>query len=119
MDLNDLNKVWEIKLLKRIGEDDQRGRFLKRWLIKQVQPIMRKRKWKVSIFFLSSDLYYIHVLCNGISVHLVQEECEEQMVKGISSTGKGFDLYGRRLGGFSQQQPPLSCMTSPDCIGCC
>jgi len=25
------------------------------------------------------------------------------MVKGISGTGKGFDLYGRRLGGSSQQ----------------
>lgn len=29
------------------------------------------------------------------------------MAKGISGTGKGFDLSGRRLGGFSHQ-PPLS-----------
>src|SRR4051812_45640776 len=35
------------------------------------------------------------------------QECEELMVKGISGTGKRFDVPGRRLGGFSQQ-PPLS-----------
>lgn len=35
------------------------------------------------------------------------QECEELMVKGITGTGKGFDLPGRRLGGFSRQ-PPLS-----------
>lgn len=29
------------------------------------------------------------------------------MAKGISGTGRGFDLPGRRLGGFSRQ-PPLS-----------
>ena len=35
------------------------------------------------------------------------QECEELMAKGISGTGQGFDLPGRRLGGFSRQ-PPLS-----------
>lgn len=34
------------------------------------------------------------------------QECEELMAKGISGTGQGFDLPGRRLGGFSRQ-PPL------------
>lgn len=35
------------------------------------------------------------------------QECEELMTKGITGTGDGFDLPGRRLGGFSHQ-PPLS-----------
>jgi hypothetical protein len=47
MDLNDLNKVWEIKPLKKIGEEDAR-KVLER-VAKQVQPIMKKRKWKVKI----------------------------------------------------------------------
>ncbi|CAN1143723.1 DNA-dependent metalloprotease WSS1 [Linum perenne] len=47
MDLNDLNKVWEIKPLKMIGEDEAK-RILEK-IAKQVQPIMRKRKWKVTL----------------------------------------------------------------------
>ncbi|MQL79762.1 hypothetical protein Taro_012210 [Colocasia esculenta] len=38
--------------------------------------------------------------------YLVQD-CEELMEKGITGTGRGFDLPGRQLGGFSQQ-PPLA-----------
>lgn len=37
----------------------------------------------------------------------IRKECEELITKGISGTGEGFDLRGRRLGGFSRQ-PPLS-----------
>lgn len=33
-------------------------------------------------------------------------ECEELMAKGLTGTGKGFDLPGRRLGGFTRA-PPL------------
>ncbi|KAK9726793.1 hypothetical protein RND81_05G237300 [Saponaria officinalis] len=33
-------------------------------------------------------------------------ECEELMAKGITGTGRGFDVPGRRVGGFSQP-PPL------------
>lgn len=36
------------------------------------------------------------------------QECEELMAKGITGTGQGFDLPGRRLGGFSRQPPPSS-----------
>lgn len=32
-------------------------------------------------------------------------ECEELMAKGITGTGRGFDVPGRRLGGFSQPAP--------------
>lgn len=35
------------------------------------------------------------------------QECEELMAKGITGTAQGFDLPGKRLGGFSRQ-PPLS-----------
>lgn len=45
MDLNDLNKVWQVNPLKKIGEDDSRKVLEK--IAKQVQPIMRKRRWKV------------------------------------------------------------------------
>lgn len=53
MDLNDLNKVWEVKALKKIGEDDARQILEK--VAKQVQPIMRKHKWKVRIL---SEFWY-------------------------------------------------------------
>lgn len=53
MDLNDLNKVWEIKPLVKIGEDDARKILEK--VAKQVQPIMRKHKWKVNIL---SEFWY-------------------------------------------------------------
>lgn len=37
----------------------------------------------------------------------LRKECEELMSKGLSGTGEGFDLPGKRLGGVSRQ-PPLS-----------
>lgn len=47
MNLGDLNKVWEIKALKKPGEDEAR-KMLDR-IAKQVQPIMRKRQWRVKL----------------------------------------------------------------------
>jgi hypothetical protein len=47
MDLNDLNKVWEIKPLKKVEEEDAKKVLEK--VAKQVQPIMKKRKWKVKV----------------------------------------------------------------------
>lgn len=35
------------------------------------------------------------------------QECEDLITKGITGTGEGFDLPGRRLGGFSHR-PPIS-----------
>ena len=55
----DLDKVWEIKTLKRKEREDEARRLLE-MAAKQVQPIMRKRKWQVkllsefwSVFFVS------------------------------------------------------------------
>ncbi|KAL3646344.1 hypothetical protein CASFOL_011524 [Castilleja foliolosa] len=55
MDLNDLNKVWEVKPLKKVREDEAREILEK--VAKQVQPIMRRRKWKVTVLseFCPSD----------------------------------------------------------------
>ncbi|KAG9456006.1 hypothetical protein H6P81_000514 [Aristolochia fimbriata] len=47
MDLGDLNKVWEVKPLKKVGEDEARKLLEK--IAKQVQPIMRKHKWRVKL----------------------------------------------------------------------
>ncbi|KAH7843480.1 hypothetical protein Vadar_017131 [Vaccinium darrowii] len=47
MNVGDLNKVWEIKALKKVGEDEAR-KILER-IAKQVQPIMRKHKWRVKL----------------------------------------------------------------------
>lgn len=47
MNLDDLNKVWDIKTLKKPGENEAR-KILER-IAKQVQPIMRKHKWKVKV----------------------------------------------------------------------
>eukprot|EP00262_Sarcandra_glabra_P002553 TRINITY_DN12942_c1_g1_i1.p1 TRINITY_DN12942_c1_g1~~TRINITY_DN12942_c1_g1_i1.p1 ORF type:complete len:320 (+),score=57.96 TRINITY_DN12942_c1_g1_i1:153-1112(+) len=151
MDLEDLNKVWEVKPLKKVGEDEAR-RILEK-VAKQVQPIMRKRKWRVKIlsefspanpsllglnegggaqiklrlrkpnrdwdFFPYEHLLdtMLHELChiehgphNADFYKLwdeIRKECEELITKGITGTGQGFDVPGRRLGGFSRQ-PPLS-----------
>jgi DNA-dependent metalloprotease WSS1 len=45
MEVGDLNKVWEVKALKKPGEEDARAMLEK--IAKQVQPIMRRRKWRV------------------------------------------------------------------------
>ncbi|KVI05808.1 WLM-like protein [Cynara cardunculus var. scolymus] len=151
MNLNDLNKVWEVKPLKKPREDEAREILEK--VARQVQPIMRKRKWKVKIlsefcpsnpallglnvnggaevklrlrrqnnewdFFPYEQILdtMLHELChnefgphNSDFYNLLEEirkECEELMAKGITGSGGGFDLPGRRLGGFSRQ-PPLS-----------
>ncbi|CAM8989001.1 unnamed protein product [Rhodiola kirilowii] len=47
MNLSDLNKVWEVKPLKKIGEEEAK-KFLEK-ISKQVQPIMRKRQWRVQL----------------------------------------------------------------------
>lgn len=151
MDLNDLNKVWEVKPLKKVREDEARDILEK--VAKQVQPIMRKRKWKVKIlsefwpsnpallglnvnggeevklrlrrqnnewdFFPYEQILdtMLHELChNQFGPHNadfynlldeIRKECEELMAKGITGSGRGFDLRGKRLGGYSRQ-PPLS-----------
>ncbi|KAL8466468.1 hypothetical protein ACS0TY_035522 [Phlomoides rotata] len=151
MDLNDLNKVWEVKPLKKVREDEAREILEK--VAKQVQPIMMKRRWKVRVlsefcppnpsllglnigggaevklrlrrpnnewdFFPYNQILdtMLHELChneygphNADFYNLLDElrkECEELMAKGITGTGQGFDLHGRRLGGYSRQ-PPLS-----------
>ncbi|KAJ4959092.1 hypothetical protein NE237_026203 [Protea cynaroides] len=151
MDLNDLNKVWEVKPLKKVGDDEAR-RILEN-VAKQVQPIMRKRKWRVKLlsefcpanpsllglnigggaevklrlrrpnrewdFFPYPQILdtMLHELChnehgphNAEFYKLLDEirmECEDLMAKGVTGTGQGFDLPGRRLGGISHR-PPLS-----------
>lgn len=151
MNIGDLHKVWEIKALKKVGEDEAK-KILDR-IAKQVQPIMRKRKWRVKLLseFCPKnpallglnvgggvqvklrlrrpnrdwDFYpydqildtMLHELChnahgphNAVFYKLwdeLRKECEELMSKGIIGTGEGFDLPGRRVGGFSRQ-PPLS-----------
>ncbi|XP_074320175.1 DNA-dependent metalloprotease WSS1-like [Silene latifolia] len=152
MQVGDLNKVWEIKVLKRKPRQDEAQKFLER-IAKQVQPIMRKHNWRVKVL---SEMYpkrkellglnvgagievklalrrpnnelefnpfdevldtMLHELChNAHAPHnasfyklwdQLRKECEELMAKGIIGTGEGFDLPGKRLGGFSRQ-PPLS-----------
>ncbi|XP_076886865.1 DNA-dependent metalloprotease WSS1-like [Bidens hawaiensis] len=149
--LNDLNKVWEIKPLK-LPRENEAAEILEK-VAKQVQPIMRKRGWKVKIlsefwpsnpallglnvnggeevklrlrrpnnqwdFFPYDQILdtMLHELChNQYGPHNtdfynlldeIRKECEEFMAKGITGTGQGFDLRGKRLGGFTRQ-PPLS-----------
>lgn len=47
MNLGDLHKVWEVKALKKAGEEEAR-KILER-IAKQVQPIMHKHKWRVKV----------------------------------------------------------------------
>ncbi|KAF5205130.1 Dna-dependent metalloprotease wss1-like [Thalictrum thalictroides] len=48
MDLGDNNKVWEIKALKRKPEEDKAHKILDK-IAKQVQPLMKKHKWRVKL----------------------------------------------------------------------
>ncbi|XP_038685988.1 DNA-dependent metalloprotease WSS1 isoform X1 [Tripterygium wilfordii] len=152
MDLGDLNKVWEVRALKRKPADEEARKMLEK-IAKQVQPIMRKHKWRVKLlsefcpnnpsllglnvgggvevklrlrrpnrdwdFFPYDQVLdtMLHELCHNVhGPHNAQfyklwdelrKECEELISKGVTGTGEGFDLPGRRLGGFSRQ-PPLS-----------
>lgn len=152
MNSGDNYKVWEFKALKRKPGEEKATKMLEK-IAKQVQPIMRKHKWRVKLlseFCPNSpsllglnvgagihvklrlrrpnrdlDFYpfdqvldtMLHELChNAIGPHNdnfyklwdeLRKECEELMAKGITGTGEGFDLSGRRLGGYSRQ-PPLS-----------
>lgn len=140
MNLNDLNKVWEIKTLKKVRENEAKEILEK--VAKQVEPIMRKRRWKVYVLYefcpanpgllglnvgggaevkirLRSpfnELEFLpynqildtmlHELCHNVHgphnadfynlLDEIRKECEQ-----------GFDLPGRRLGGYTRQ-PPLS-----------
>ncbi|MBA0752136.1 hypothetical protein Gogos_001003 [Gossypium gossypioides] len=46
MNLGDLHKVWEIKALKRKPGEEEAKIILEK-IAKQVQPIMRKHKWRI------------------------------------------------------------------------
>ncbi|RDX63242.1 hypothetical protein CR513_58352, partial [Mucuna pruriens] len=161
MNVGDLNKVWEIRALKRKPSTDEATKMLEK-IAKQVQPIMRKHNWRVKLlsefWYLATpftclfpnnprllglnvgggihvklrlrrpnrdlDFYpfnqvldtMLHELChNAHGPHNanfyklwdeLRKECEELMSKGITGAGEGFDLPGRRLGGYSRQ-PPL------------
>lgn len=54
MNSGDLHKVWQIKALKKPGEDEAK-KILDR-IAKQVQPIMRKHKWRVKLL---SEFWYL------------------------------------------------------------
>lgn len=67
MDVNDLNKVWEVRPLRRLREDEAKEILEK--VAKQVQPIMRKRKWRVKV--LSEFRYEVFLLYLFMSVCIV------------------------------------------------
>lgn len=48
MEVGDLHKVWEIRALKR-KPDEPAARALLDRIAKQIQPIMRRRKWRVKV----------------------------------------------------------------------
>ncbi|XP_048130448.1 DNA-dependent metalloprotease WSS1-like isoform X2 [Rhodamnia argentea] len=148
MNQGDLHKVWEIKALKRKPAEDEARKILER-IAHQVQPIMRKRRWRVMLLFEfcptnarllglnvgrgahvklrlrrpnRDDLFYPYdqvldtvllKLCHDVhGPHdakfyklwdELRKECEELMANGMTGTGQGFDLPGRRLGGFSKK----------------
>jgi len=59
------------------------------------------------VFSLLSKLLDLLICCSFTHVTNHAQECEELMAKGITGSGEGFDLPGKRLGGNSRQ-PPLS-----------
>ncbi|KZV29516.1 hypothetical protein F511_00794 [Dorcoceras hygrometricum] len=152
MNLGDLNKVWEIKTLKRKTKEEEAQKILD-GVAKQVQPIMRNHNWRVKIlsefcpknpallglnvgrgihiklrlrrpnrddeFIPFHEVLdtMLHELCHNVhgphnsSFYKlwdeIRKECEDFINKGISGTGQGFDLPGKRLGG-SRLKPSSS-----------
>ncbi|KAI9387948.1 hypothetical protein POPTR_010G249400v4 [Populus trichocarpa] len=124
---------------KKVEEEDAKKVLEK--VAKQVQPIMKKRKWKVKVLSefcpvnpalmglnigggaevnlrlrrtnnedsISATLawsLFMPIYLHSKSCYQLLQECEELMAKGITGTGQGFGLPGRRLGGFSRQPRP-------------
>lgn len=54
MTLGDLNKVWEVKTLKRKPKEEEARKILD-GIAGQVQPIMRKHNWRVKVL---SEFWY-------------------------------------------------------------
>lgn len=54
MNVGDLNKVWEIRALKRKPAAEEATKMLEK-IAKQVQPIMRKHKWRIKLL---SEMWY-------------------------------------------------------------
>jgi hypothetical protein len=59
IEAGDLNKVWEIRTLGK--ERDVEARKMLEMAAKQVQPIMRKRKWNVKLL---SEFWYAQFFSN-------------------------------------------------------
>ncbi|KAK2386980.1 zinc ion binding protein [Trifolium repens] len=57
MNSDDQYKVWEIRALKSRPEAEQAHKMLEK-IAKQVQPIMRKHKWRVKVLSEFYDSYY-------------------------------------------------------------
>ncbi|KAK5772397.1 hypothetical protein PVK06_048685 [Gossypium arboreum] len=64
MNLGDLHKVWEIKALKRKPGEEEAKKILEK-IAKQVQPIMRKHKWRVKLL---SEFYSNNPALLGLNV---------------------------------------------------
>ncbi|KAL3579557.1 hypothetical protein D5086_021061 [Populus alba] len=92
MELNDLNKVWEIEPLKMVGEEDAKKVLEK--VAKQVQPIMKKRKWKVKVL---SEFCPVNPALTGLNigggaeVNLRLRRTNNDRTLGTCYTGNGFD----------------------------
>jgi hypothetical protein len=62
IEAGDLNKVWEIRTLGK--ERDVEARKMLEMAAKQVQPIMRKRKWNVKLL---SEFWYAQFFSNFLT----------------------------------------------------
>lgn len=58
MNSGDLNKVWEIRALKRKPKQEEARKILEK-IAAQVQPIMRKHKWRVKLL---SEMWFVIIV---------------------------------------------------------
>lgn len=83
--VEDLHKVWETKALKKPGEDKAK-KLLDR-IAKQVQPIMRKHKWRVKLlseFWYLFIYFYYDQVCIFISCLVAQKVDERKKRKKMN-----------------------------------
>lgn len=95
MDLNDLNKVWEVKPLKKVREDEAKEILEK--IAKQVQPIMRKHKWKVNIL---SEFWYLQSLMMSLLHFFIYVFCFHNKISTCSPPNPA--LLGLNINGGAE-----------------
>lgn len=96
MDLNDFNKVLEIKTLRKFRESE--AREILQNIAKQVQPIMCKHKWKIRIL---SEFWY-WLLHYSLHFFIFSHWLVSMLISNLICSPGNPSLLGLNIGGGSE-----------------